>query len=195
MKTKSEVFLTIDVFIGTVPVTEISTLDPGYISTTAGTEMLGGTVFEKYNCWKINFFIKIYLFIKLIATDKNRKRKEIRGGGNIRQAAKDGSNELFLCSTFAIRTFSWQKLGLQSFYNLCFSYLYPRYFPGVIDSALRRERVNKKITRKICILYIQNAIHLGLSIQFSLRRKAFLICKSFLSWTFLLQAKTNCFWL
>ena len=50
MKTKSEVFLTIDVFIGTVPVTEISTLDPGYISTAAGTEMLGGTVFEKYNC-------------------------------------------------------------------------------------------------------------------------------------------------
>lgn len=29
VKTKSEVFLIIDVFTGTVPVTEISTLDPG----------------------------------------------------------------------------------------------------------------------------------------------------------------------
>ena len=46
-KTRSEVFLTIDVYMGTVPVTEISNLDPGYISTTAGTEILGGTVFEK----------------------------------------------------------------------------------------------------------------------------------------------------
>ena len=76
MKTKSEVFLTIDVFIGTVPVTEISTLDPGYISTTAGTEILGGTVFEKYNCWKITIFIKIYSFIKLIATDKKEKGRK-----------------------------------------------------------------------------------------------------------------------
>ena len=121
-------FLTIDVFIGTVPVTEISTLDPGYISTTAGTEMLGGTVFEKYNCWKITFFIKIYLFIKLIATEKNRKRKKIRRGGNIRQVAKDGSNELFLCSTFAIGTFLCQKLGSQSFYNLCFFLSLPQVF-------------------------------------------------------------------
>ena len=47
VKTRSEVVLTIDVFIGTVPVTEISNLDPGYISTTAGTEIPGGTVFEK----------------------------------------------------------------------------------------------------------------------------------------------------
>ena len=42
VKTKSEVFLIIDVFTGTVPATEISTLDPGQISTTTGTEMLGG---------------------------------------------------------------------------------------------------------------------------------------------------------
>ena len=36
-----------DVLMGNVPVTEISTLDPGKISTTADTEILGWTKFKK----------------------------------------------------------------------------------------------------------------------------------------------------
>ena len=36
-----------DVLIGNVPVTEISTLDPGKISTTADTEILGWTKLKK----------------------------------------------------------------------------------------------------------------------------------------------------
>ena len=44
---KTELFLAIDELIGRVPVTEISTLEPGKISTTAGTEMLGGTGLKK----------------------------------------------------------------------------------------------------------------------------------------------------
>ena len=47
VKTKSEVFLMIDVFIGTVPVTKISTTDPEKISTTAAIDMLGGTRLKK----------------------------------------------------------------------------------------------------------------------------------------------------
>ena len=36
-----------DVLMGNVPVTEISTLDPGKISTTADTEILGWTKLKK----------------------------------------------------------------------------------------------------------------------------------------------------
>ena len=36
-----------DVLMGNVPVTEISTLDPGKTSTTADTEILGWTKFKK----------------------------------------------------------------------------------------------------------------------------------------------------
>ena len=46
---KTELFLIIDELIGRVPVTEISTLKSGKISTTAGTEILGGTKFNKEN--------------------------------------------------------------------------------------------------------------------------------------------------
>ena len=58
---KTELFLIIDELIGRVPVTEISTLEPGKISTTAGTEMLGGTGLKK-QCWIITFDKSYYIF-------------------------------------------------------------------------------------------------------------------------------------
>ena len=60
VKTKSEVFLMIDVFIGTVPVTKISTTDPEKISTTAAIDMLGGTRLKKYMLNKL-LIVKCYV--------------------------------------------------------------------------------------------------------------------------------------
>ena len=61
---KTELFLIIDELIGRVPVTEISTLEPGKISTTAGTEILGGTTFNKENFedyyWKESYHLVTY---------------------------------------------------------------------------------------------------------------------------------------
>lgn len=60
VKTKSEVFLMIDVFIRTVPVTKISTTDPEKISTTAAIDMLGGTRLKKYMLNKL-LIVKCYV--------------------------------------------------------------------------------------------------------------------------------------